>query len=67
MNPPDQQPKPTIAELDAILSAARETLLSTKTPATERKARKQIDDLLDIRIQLMDDRDLAPILELQLH
>lgn len=61
------EPKPTIAEIDAHLSAARKTLLSTKTPATERKARKEIDDLLDIRIALMDDRDLVPITELQLH
>lgn len=64
---PTQQPKPTIAELDAILSAARESWLSTKTPATKRKAQKQIDELLDIRIAMMDDRDLAPITELQLH
>ena len=60
------EPKPTIEELDAILSQARDSWLSAKTPAAERKARKQIDDLLDIRLSMMDDRDLAPVTELQL-
>ena len=59
-------PKPTIEELDSILSEARMAWLSAKTPAAERKARSQINELLDIRISLMDDRDLAPITELQL-
>jgi hypothetical protein len=59
-------PKPTIEELDAILSQARDAWLSAKTPAAERKARSQINELLDIRISLMDDRDFAPITELQL-
>lgn len=58
--------KPTLAEIDRALSEARDSWLSTKTPATKRKAQKQIDELLDIRIAMMDDRDLASITELQL-
>ena len=60
-------PVPTIEELDSILSQARDSWLSAKTPAAERKARTQINELLDIRLSMMDDRDLAPITELQLH
>jgi hypothetical protein len=58
-------PKPTIEELDGILSQARKAWLSAKTPAAERKARRQIDELLDLRLALMDDRDLAPVLDYQ--
>ena len=62
----DQQPTPTIAELDAILSQARDAWLSAPTPALKKRAMKQIDELLDIRISMMDDREAAPITELQL-
>ena len=61
-----QPPKPTIAELDAILSAAREAWLSAPTPALKRKAMGQINEMLDLRIAMMEDRDLAPVTELQL-
>ena len=57
---------PTIAELDGILTLAQESWLTAGTPAAKKKARRQIDDLLDLRIALMDDRDLSPVTELQL-
>lgn len=63
----DQPPKPTIAELDATLSRARESWLSAPTPALKRKAMGQINEMLDLRIGMMDARDLAPVLELELH
>ena len=66
MTPPTE-PKPTIEELDGILTLARGSWLTAGTPAAKKKARRQIDDLLDLRIALMDDRDLAPVTELQLH
>lgn len=63
---PQPKPKPTIAELDVILSQARDSWLSAPTPALKRKAMGQINELLDIRISMMDDRDLAPVTELQI-
>lgn len=58
--------KPTIAELDAILSAAREAWLSAPTPVLKKRAMTQINEMLDLRIEMMDARDLAPVTELQL-
>lgn len=65
MTATDQQP--TIAELDAILSEARMAWLTAPTPALKRKAMGQINEMLDLRIEMMDARDLAPVTELQLH
>lgn len=60
------KPKPTIEELDGILTLARGSWLAAKTMPDKKRAMKQIDDLLDLRISMMDDRDLAPVTELQL-
>lgn len=61
------EPTPTIAELDAILSQARESWLSAPTPALKRKAMGQINEMLDLRIEMMDDREILPVTELLLH
>ena len=56
-----EQPPPTIEELDGILAPAREAWLAAPNSAAERRARKQIDDLLDTRLELMKDRDALDI------
>lgn len=56
-----KQPPPTIEELDGILTLAREAWLAAPNAAAERKARKQIDALLDTRLELMKDRDALDI------